>query len=85
MFTLRDTIVNWVSQLQKIVVLSSMKVEYIAATEANKEFIWLKNLMKELRKKYENHILFSDKTLFIFYETLPFMLKPSILIGGFTS
>lgn len=57
-FTFRDTTVNWISQLQKIVTLSSTVAEYIA--EASKEQIWLKNLMKELGRKQENNRLFSD-------------------------
>lgn len=35
-FTLGDTAASWVYQLQKIVTLSSLEVEYIAATEASK-------------------------------------------------
>lgn len=48
------------SQLQKIVALSSTETEYIAATEANKELVWLQNLMEELGKKQENIMLHND-------------------------
>ncbi|KAG9446485.1 hypothetical protein H6P81_012613 [Aristolochia fimbriata] len=34
--------------LRKVVALSSTEAEYVAATEASKEYIWLKSLMNEL-------------------------------------
>lgn len=39
-FTVGGTTVSWIYQLQKIVVLSSIKAEYMAA-EASKEFTWV--------------------------------------------
>ena len=39
------------SRLQKIVALSMMEAEYVAATEACKELIWLKNFMKEFKEQ----------------------------------
>jgi len=51
MFTLGSGAVRWVSRLQKIVTLSMTEAEYIAATEAYKELIWLKDFMEELGKK----------------------------------
>lgn len=59
-FTLGSIAISWVSQLQKIVALSSTETEYIVATEANKEIVWLQNLMKELEKKQENSMSHSD-------------------------
>lgn len=50
-FTLGDTAISWMSQLQKIVVFSSTEKEYIVATNTIKELIWLKTLMDELGKK----------------------------------
>lgn len=38
-FTLGFTAISWVSQLQKIVSLSSIEAEYIVATEASKEMV----------------------------------------------
>ena len=38
-YTLGGTIINWVSKLQKIVVLSTIEVEYVAVTKASKEMI----------------------------------------------
>lgn len=48
-FTVLGGCVSWKSNLQKVVPLSSTEAEYMAATEAIKEAIWLKGLTKELR------------------------------------
>ncbi|CAM8966946.1 unnamed protein product [Rhodiola kirilowii] len=47
-FTWNGNCISWKSQLQSIVVLSSTEAEYIAATEAAKEAIWLSGLLKEI-------------------------------------
>ena len=39
---------------------STMEAEYVAATEASKEMIWLQRFMEELGKKQENSRLYSD-------------------------
>ena len=50
-FTLGGTAISWVSNLQKIVTLSTTKAEYVATTEAGKEMIWLHGFLDELGKK----------------------------------
>ena len=60
-FTLGGTAISWVSNLQKIVILSTTKVEYVAATETGKEMIWLHGFLDELSKKQEMSILHSDR------------------------
>ena len=40
-FTLGGCTISWKSPLQSIITLSTIEVEYIAATEAVKEGIWL--------------------------------------------
>ena len=57
-YTLGGTAVSWVSQLQKIVALSTTKAEYVAVTEASKEMVWLKIFLKELDKEQNNSVLF---------------------------
>ncbi|CAM8991493.1 unnamed protein product [Rhodiola kirilowii] len=47
-FTWNGNCISWKSQLQPIVALSSTEAEYIAATEAAKEAIWLSGLLKEI-------------------------------------
>ena len=50
-FTLGGTTISWASNLQKIVVMSTTEVEYVAATEVAKEMIWLYSFLDELGKK----------------------------------
>ena len=67
-FTLGGTAISWVSNLQKIVTLSTTEVEYVAATEAGKEMIWLHGFLDELGKKQEMGILHSDSQSAIFLD-----------------
>ncbi|KAE8685157.1 Expansin-A8 [Hibiscus syriacus] len=46
-YTLGGTAVSWVSQLQKIVALSTTEAEYVAVTEASKEMVWLQSFLNE--------------------------------------
>ena len=48
---LGGTAISWASNLQKIVTLSTTETEYVAATEAGKEMIWLHGFLDELGKK----------------------------------
>jgi hypothetical protein len=50
-FTMRGTIVSWISKLQKVVAFSTKEAEYVVATKASKEMIWLQRFMEELGKK----------------------------------
>ena len=59
-FTIGGTTISWISKLQKVVALSTTKVEYVVATQASKEMIWLKRFMEELGKKWENNKLYCD-------------------------
>jgi hypothetical protein len=52
-FTIGGTTVSWILKLQKVVSLSTTEAEYVAATEASKEMIWLQRFMEELGKKQE--------------------------------
>jgi hypothetical protein len=40
--------ISWSSRLQSIVALSTTEAEYVAATSAGQEIIWLRNLFSEL-------------------------------------
>ena len=59
-FTIAGGAVSWISKLQTVVALSTTEAEYMAATQACKEAIWIKRLMEELRHKQEKIILFCD-------------------------
>ena len=45
-FSIGGTKVSWISKLQKVVVLSTTETEYVVATEASKEMIWLQRLWR---------------------------------------
>jgi len=59
-FSVGGTTISWVSKLQSVVALSTTEVEYVAATEASKEMIWLQRFLDELGKKQELGRLYSE-------------------------
>jgi hypothetical protein len=59
-FTIGGITVSWISKLQNVVALSTIEVEYIVATKASKEMIWLQRFMEELGMKQENSRLYCD-------------------------
>ena len=65
-FTLGGTAISWAPNLQKIVTLSTTEAEYVAATKAGNEMIWLHGFLDELGKKQEMGILHSDSHSAIF-------------------
>lgn len=52
--------VAWQSRLQKCVALSTAEEEFIAATEACKELLWMKNFCEEIGFKQEKYELLCD-------------------------
>ena len=59
-FTVCGTVFSWVSKIQSVVALSTTEAEYVAATEASKEMIWLQRFMGELGKEHDKGTLYSD-------------------------
>eukprot|EP00253_Pinus_taeda_P008601 PITA_08601 len=59
-FTIRGIAISWVSKIQSVVALSTTEAEYVAATEASKEMIWLQRFMSELGKEHDKGTLYSD-------------------------
>eukprot|EP00253_Pinus_taeda_P021368 PITA_21368 len=59
-FTLAGGAISWMSKLQNIVTLSTTEAEYIAASHACKEAIWLKGLFCEFGRLHDNIKLFYD-------------------------
>ena len=47
-FYLNESLITWCSQKQKTVALSSYEAEFMAATLAAMQALWLRNLMSEL-------------------------------------
>ena len=57
-FTIGGTAVSWVSKIHSVVALLTTEAEYVAATEASKEIIWLQWFMDELGKKHDmGHVI----------------------------
>ena len=52
--------VSWQSKVQKCVVLSTTEAEYIAATEACKNILWLKRFLLELGHAQQEFVLHCD-------------------------
>lgn len=60
MFTVCDNCVSWMSQLQPVVALSWIEAEYMAATEAVKEPMWLEGFLQELKVLQQEVAVYSD-------------------------
>ena len=56
-FCIGETPISWCSQEQDVVALSSCEAEYMAATEATKQAIWLQELMSEITGSKEEKTL----------------------------
>ena len=59
-FTLCGSTVSWKATLQSIVTLSTTEAEYVAATEAVKEAIWLIGLVGELGMQVKESTIYCD-------------------------
>ncbi|KAH9801106.1 hypothetical protein KPL71_000900 [Citrus sinensis] len=59
-FALAGAAVSWVSKLQTVVALSTTEAEYMAATQACKEAIWIQRLLEELEHKQQKIHVFCD-------------------------
>ncbi|KAL5548340.1 hypothetical protein UlMin_003571 [Ulmus minor] len=59
-FCLNGCCISWKTQLQPIVALSTTEAEYIAATEAIKEALWLQGLLQELNVMEKKAIVYTD-------------------------
>ncbi|KAK3022350.1 hypothetical protein RJ639_047055 [Escallonia herrerae] len=59
-FTFSSYVISWKATLQTILALSTIKAEYIVATKAVKEGIWLKGLVSDLGLKQESSTVYCD-------------------------
>ena len=60
LFTFTGGAISWQSKLQRCVSFSTKKVEYIAATKAGKEMLWMKWFLQELDLKQRDYIVHCD-------------------------
>ncbi|XP_059431544.1 factor of DNA methylation 4-like [Corylus avellana] len=51
---------NKATRIQKIVPLSTIEAEYVAATNVSKEMIWLQGLLAEINFRQEKNVLHND-------------------------
>ncbi|KAL4016323.1 hypothetical protein IC575_023971 [Cucumis melo] len=51
---------SWQSRLQKCVALSTTEAEYIVATEACKEMLWMKRFIQKLGFKQQRYVIYCD-------------------------
>ena len=70
-FTLAGGAISWMSKLQETVVLSTTEAEYIVASDASKEAIWLKGLLEEIGRTRENVNVLYDSQSAIHLATNP--------------
>ena len=71
MFILGGIAISWGLNLQKVITLSPIKVEYVAMTKAAKKMIWLQTFMKKLGQKYDMGTLYNDSQSSIFLAKNP--------------
>jgi hypothetical protein len=60
LFSMAGGAISWVSKLQSVVALSTTEAEYMAATQACKEAIWLKRLLAELNVEQDEFVIHCD-------------------------
>ncbi|XP_057811283.1 secreted RxLR effector protein 161-like [Salvia miltiorrhiza] len=78
-FTLFGSAVSWKSSLQSVVALSTTEAEYMAATEAVKEAVWLKGLVHDFGIEESSLIIkfvYSDEEWFTLAELSESELTP---------
>jgi len=59
-FTLAGGAVSWLSKLQYVIALSTTEAEYMVATQACKEAIWIQRLMEELGHSQQQIGMYCD-------------------------
>eukprot|EP00253_Pinus_taeda_P026021 PITA_26021 len=68
-FTLVGGAISWMSKLQETVAFSTTEAEYIVASDASKEAIWLKGLLDEIGRTQEKVNVLCDSQSAIYLAT----------------
>jgi len=59
-FVITGEAVSWMSQRQSMVSLSTTEAEYVAASAASKELIWLRHLLSDIDCRCDKPVLLVD-------------------------
>eukprot|EP00253_Pinus_taeda_P021956 PITA_21956 len=70
-FTLAGGAISWMLKLQETIALSTTEAEYIVASDASKEAIWLKGLLDEIERTQEKVNVLCDTQSAIHLATNP--------------
>ena len=70
-FNLFGGVVSWMSKKQSVVALSTTEVEYMAATHASKEAVWLQRLCSSIGLVHEAIRIYCDSQSAFFLEKNP--------------
>jgi hypothetical protein len=65
LISIESTTVSWRSREQSVPTDSTIEAEYVAATEATKEIVWLRKILEYLHEKQVNSTLIVDNTFAI--------------------
>ena len=85
MFSLFGGAVSWMSKIQSVVALSTIEVEYIAATHASKEAVWLQRLCSSMGLVQQAIMIDCDsQSEFSWLITLLIIQRQSTLIFNIT-
>ena len=60
LFTFVGGAISWQSKLQNCVALSTIEDEYIAATKAGKEIVWIKAFFKEPSLQQDEYVVYCN-------------------------
>ena len=83
-FSLFGGAINWMSKVQSVVALSTTKVEYMVATHASKEEIWLQRLCSSMGLVQQAIRIDYDSQSEIFLANLLIIQRQSTLMFNIT-
>jgi len=75
-FYLNEALITWNSHKEKTVTLSSCEAEFMAATTAAKQALWLRNLLREITATKPKSV-----TLFVYNNSTIALMKNHVFHG----
>ena len=80
-FTLARGVVSWLSKLHTVVARSTKETEYMSATQACKEGIWIQRSMEKLRHKQHKIVMYCDSQSVLYIARNPIFHSRTKHIG----